>query len=177
VPWGGPKWSAVYRYNCTCIGVTGGPGGLASLEIWPQGQEPSGAIWALPMWAPGQIEGMRVGGLAQRKRLSRIASERQLQPGVRRKARQELWSVMPSRCGCGCVLLPTTKEVASVSGKLAVCAKCMKGSKVWRVETVFFARSIVWGARGVRQKPRQGGTRANTECEWCGEAVRMGENG
>jgi hypothetical protein len=37
--------------------VTGGPGGLACLEIWPQGQEPSGAIWALPMWAPGQIEG------------------------------------------------------------------------------------------------------------------------
>jgi hypothetical protein len=24
----------------------------------------SGAIWALPMWAPGQIEGMRVGGVS-----------------------------------------------------------------------------------------------------------------
>ena len=45
-------------------GVTGGPGGLTCLEIWPQGQEPSGAIWALPMWAPGQIEGMRVGGVS-----------------------------------------------------------------------------------------------------------------
>jgi hypothetical protein len=40
--------------------VTGGPGGLACLEIWLQGQEPSGAIWALPMWASRQIEGMRV---------------------------------------------------------------------------------------------------------------------
>jgi hypothetical protein len=40
---------------------------------------------------------------------------------------------------------PTTKEVASVSGKLAVCAKRMKGCKVW--STVLFARSIVWGAR------------------------------
>jgi hypothetical protein len=57
------------------------------------GQESSGA---LPMWAPGQIEGMRVGGLAQRKRLSRIASERQLQPEARRKALQDLWSIMPS---------------------------------------------------------------------------------
>jgi hypothetical protein len=78
------------------VNVTGGPGALACLEIWPQGQEPSGVIWALPTWAPGQIEGMRVGGLAQRKRLSRISSERQLQPEARRKARQELWSIMPS---------------------------------------------------------------------------------
>jgi hypothetical protein len=39
-------------------------GGFACLEIWHQGQEPSGAIWALPMWAPGQIEGMRVGGVS-----------------------------------------------------------------------------------------------------------------
>jgi hypothetical protein len=47
----------------------------------------------MPTWAPEQIEGMRVGGLAQRKRLSRIASEMQLQPEARaRKARQELWS-------------------------------------------------------------------------------------
>jgi hypothetical protein len=22
VSWGGPKWSAVYRYNCTCIGTS-----------------------------------------------------------------------------------------------------------------------------------------------------------
>jgi hypothetical protein len=55
-----------------------------------------GEIWALPMCAPGQIEGMRVGGLAQRKRLSRIASERQLQPEARRKALQELQSIVSS---------------------------------------------------------------------------------
>jgi hypothetical protein len=32
--------------------------------IWLQGQEPSGAIWALPLWAPRQIEGVRVGGVS-----------------------------------------------------------------------------------------------------------------
>jgi hypothetical protein len=36
--------------DCACLGA------------WLQGQEPSGAIWALCMWAPGQIGGMRVGG-------------------------------------------------------------------------------------------------------------------
>jgi hypothetical protein len=66
----------------------------ASGSVWLQGQEPSGAIWALPMWAPGQIEGMRVG--AQRKRLSRIASERQLQSEARRKVLQKLQSIMSS---------------------------------------------------------------------------------
>jgi hypothetical protein len=59
------------------ISVTGGPGGLACLEIWPQGQEPSGAIWALPMWAPGQIEGMRVGG---------VSAEKATEPHSQRKA-------------------------------------------------------------------------------------------
>jgi hypothetical protein len=55
----------------------GGPGGLTCLEIWPQGQEPSGAIWALPMWAPGQIEGMRVGG---------VSGEEATEPHSQRKA-------------------------------------------------------------------------------------------
>jgi hypothetical protein len=43
-------------------------------------------LWA----APEQIKGMRVGGLAHRKRLSRIASERKLQSEARRKASKEL---------------------------------------------------------------------------------------
>jgi hypothetical protein len=50
---------------------------VACLEIWPQGQEPSGAIWALPMWAPGQIEGMRVGG---------VSAEETTEPHSQRKA-------------------------------------------------------------------------------------------
>jgi hypothetical protein len=59
-----------------------------------QEQEPSGAIRALPMWAPGQIEGvMRVGGVrgqrrarrAQRKRLSRIAHSQRKATAVRSK--------------------------------------------------------------------------------------------
>jgi hypothetical protein len=56
---------------------------VACLEIWPQGQEPSewglvsGAIWALPMWAPGQIEGMRVGG---------VSAEEATEPHSQRKA-------------------------------------------------------------------------------------------
>jgi hypothetical protein len=57
--------------------VTGGPGGLTCLEIWPQGQEPSGAIWTLPMWAPGQIEGMRAGG---------VSAEEATEPHSQRKA-------------------------------------------------------------------------------------------
>ena len=52
-------------------------GGFACLEIWHQGQEPSGAIWALPMWAPGQIEGMRVGG---------VSAEEATEPHSQRKA-------------------------------------------------------------------------------------------
>jgi hypothetical protein len=51
---------------------------LTCLEIWPQaGQEPSGTIWALPMWAPGQIEGMRVGG---------VSAEEATEPHSQRKA-------------------------------------------------------------------------------------------
>jgi hypothetical protein len=52
-------------------------GGFACLEIWHQGQEPSGSIWALPMWAPGQIEGMRVGG---------VSAEEATEPHSQRKA-------------------------------------------------------------------------------------------
>jgi hypothetical protein len=58
--------------------VVGGPGGFACLEIRPQGQEPSGSIWALPSWAPGQIEGvMRVGG---------VSAEEATEPHSQRKA-------------------------------------------------------------------------------------------
>jgi hypothetical protein len=82
--------------------VTGEPGGWPASRSGTEGQEP--AQWGnlesghcpYVLCAPGQIEGMRVGGLAHRKRLSRIASERQLQPEARRKARKEVWSVMPS---------------------------------------------------------------------------------
>jgi hypothetical protein len=63
--------------NAQASCVTGGPGGLACLEIWLQGQEPSGAIWALPMWAPRQIEGMRVGG---------VSTEEATEPHSQRKA-------------------------------------------------------------------------------------------
>jgi hypothetical protein len=70
---------------------------LACLEIWLQGQEPSGTIWALPMWAPGQIEGMRVGGVsAEEATEPHSQSERQLQSEARRKALQKLQSIMSS---------------------------------------------------------------------------------
>ena len=59
--------------------VTGGPGGLPASRSGSrlQGQEPSGAIWTLPMWAPGQIEGMRVGG---------VSAEEATEPHSQRKA-------------------------------------------------------------------------------------------
>jgi hypothetical protein len=56
--------------------VTGGPGGCLPRDLVP-GQEPSGAIWTLPMWAPGQIEGMRVGG---------VSAEESTEPHSQRKA-------------------------------------------------------------------------------------------
>jgi hypothetical protein len=56
--------------------VTGGPGGCLPRDL-AQGQEPSGAIWTLPMWAPGQIEGMRVGG---------VSTEEATEPHSQRKA-------------------------------------------------------------------------------------------
>jgi hypothetical protein len=67
------------------------PGSIFSLcdrrtwRFWPasrsgsRGRSPvaSGAIWALPMWAPGQIEGMRAGG---------VSAEQATEPHSQRKA-------------------------------------------------------------------------------------------
>jgi hypothetical protein len=80
--------------------VTGGPGGLACLarDLAPG----AGAQWGnlgiahVGARADRGDAGRRVSAEEATERLSRIASERQLQPEARRKALQELRPAMPS---------------------------------------------------------------------------------
>jgi hypothetical protein len=129
----GPAWGAA---RCVCVSLLQATccahGGvrdrrtwrLAFLEIWLQ--DPSGLIWSLPLWSPGKTKGVRVGGLAHMKQLSRIASERQLQQDSRRKtqdgkSRQQRTGashLLTALREKACVALVSSRSVVELSMRL-----------------------------------------------------------